>query len=67
MAAGLPVVTHPSMGLRDNAQLELVDHGKTGLIASNTHEYMQAVRFLLTHPQEAKAMGEKAAKRRHNF
>ncbi len=29
MACGLPVVTHPCEGLRDNAQLELVDHGVT--------------------------------------
>ncbi len=58
MAAGLPVITHPSKELRDNAQLELVDHGKTGLIANNTQEYVEAVKFLLTHPQEAREMGE---------
>ncbi len=58
MAAGLPVITHPSKELRDNAQLELVDHGKTGLIANNTQEYAEAVKFLLTHPLEAREMGE---------
>ncbi|WP_320169344.1 glycosyltransferase family 4 protein [Maridesulfovibrio sp.] len=60
MAAGLPVITHPSAGLRDNAQLELVDDGKTGIIARNTREYGQAVHFLLTHPEEAHSMGEQA-------
>lgn len=59
MAAGLPVITHPSKDLRDNAQLELVDHGETGLIARDKQEYAEAVRFLLTHPEEAKVMGEK--------
>ncbi|NDV28344.1 glycosyltransferase family 4 protein [Desulfovibrio sp. JC010] len=59
MAAGLPVITHPSRDLRDNAQLELVDHGETGLIASNADEYAQAVNFLLSNPQEARRMGEK--------
>jgi glycosyltransferase involved in cell wall biosynthesis len=58
MAAGLPVVTHPCPGLRDNAQLELVEHGVTGLVASDAREYAQAVLFLLTHPAEAQAMGE---------
>ncbi|WP_319761290.1 glycosyltransferase family 4 protein [Maridesulfovibrio sp.] len=59
MAAGLPVITHPSRGLRDNAQMELVDHGKTGIVAANADEYAQAVNFLLTNPQEARKMGEK--------
>ncbi|WP_415718407.1 glycosyltransferase family 4 protein [Maridesulfovibrio sp.] len=59
MAAGLPVITHPSKGLRDNAQLELVEHGETGIVASDSHEFAQAVKFLLTHPQKAREMGEK--------
>lgn len=58
MAAGLPVVTHPCEGLRDNAQLELVEHGVTGLVARDAQEYAQAVVFLLSHPEEARAMGE---------
>ncbi|WP_421901193.1 glycosyltransferase family 4 protein [Maridesulfovibrio sp.] len=66
MAAGLPVITHPSKEMRDNAQLELVDHGETGFVARNAQEFAQAVYFLLTHPQEARQMGEngraKAAK-----
>ncbi|TIH13573.1 glycosyltransferase [Marinifilum sp. JC120] len=59
MAAGLPVITHPSKDLRDNAQLELVDHGETGFIAHDTQEFAKAIRFLTTHPQEARQMGEK--------
>ncbi|MES9994542.1 glycosyltransferase [Desulfovibrio aminophilus] len=58
MAAGLPVVTHPCPEPRDNAQLELVEHGVTGLVAKNATEYAQAVIFLLTHPEEARNMGE---------
>lgn len=63
MAAGLPVITHPSQGLRDNAQLELVDHGETGLVARNSQEYAEAVRFLLTHPEESRIMGENGRKK----
>ncbi|MBQ4133557.1 MAG: glycosyltransferase family 4 protein [Desulfovibrionaceae bacterium] len=66
MAAGLPVITHPAAGERDNAQLELVEHGKTGLIAGNAEEYAAAVIWLLNHPAEARRMGaagrEKAAR-----
>lgn len=58
MACGLPVVTHPCDGLKDNAQLELVDHGITGLIANNAGEYADAVKFLLTHPDKAQQMGQ---------
>lgn len=57
MACGLPVVTHPCPGSRDNAQLELVEHGVTGLVARDAGEYAEAVVFLLTHPAEARAMG----------
>lgn len=66
MACGLPVVTHPAQGLRDNAQLELVEHGVTGLVANTTEEYANAVKHLLFHPDEAQRMGqagqEKAAR-----
>ncbi|WP_328285873.1 glycosyltransferase family 4 protein [Maridesulfovibrio frigidus] len=58
MAAGLPVITHPSEGLKDNAQLELVDHGETGLVANDAQEYAEAIRFIMTHPEEARIMGE---------
>lgn len=58
MAAGLPVITHPSKDLRDNAQLELVDHGETGFIANNADEFAQTINFLLSNPQQARQMGE---------
>ena len=58
MAAGLPVVTHPCPGLRDNAQLELVEHGVTGFVADTVGEYAGAVLHLLRHPETARRMGE---------
>jgi len=57
MAAGLPVVTHPALGDRDNAQLELVEHGVTGLVAATAEEYAEAVSWLWGHPAEARRMG----------
>jgi len=57
MACGLPVVTHPSDGLKDNAQLELVEHTVTGLVARTTEEYANALKFLFSHPEEARRMG----------
>jgi glycosyltransferase involved in cell wall biosynthesis len=58
MACGLPVVTHPAVGERDNAQLELVDHGVTGLVAENAEQYAQAVAWLFANPAEARRMGQ---------
>ncbi|EGB16665.1 glycosyl transferase group 1 [Pseudodesulfovibrio mercurii] len=57
MACGLPVVTHPSRGMRDNAQLELVEHGVTGLVARSAEEYARALNYLFSHPDEARRMG----------
>lgn len=57
MACALPVITHPCDGLKDNAQLELVDHGETGLVAKTVEEYANAVRYLLRNPDEAQRMG----------
>jgi len=58
MACGLPVVTHPCAGLKDNAQLELVDHGITGIVANNTEEYAVALKYIFSHPDEARDMGK---------
>ena len=58
MAAGLPVITHPCPGLRDNAQLELVEHGRTGIVVNNAQEYANAVLWLLNNPAEARRLGE---------
>lgn len=57
MACGLPVVTHPAAGLKDNAQLELVEHGRTGLVARTADEYAAAVLHLLRNPGVARNMG----------
>lgn len=57
MASGLPVVTHPAVGNRDNAQLELVEHGVTGLVASTAEEYAGAMVWLWRNPDEARRMG----------
>lgn len=58
MAAGLPVVTHPCPGLKDNAQLELVEHGVTGLVAATPADYADAVARLLADPALARRMGQ---------
>ena len=63
MAAGLPVVTHPSVGLKDNAQLELVEHGRTGFVATGTEDYAKAVAWLLNNPDKARAMGAAGQKK----
>lgn len=57
MAAGLPVVTHPCPGERDNAQLELVEHGVTGLVAADAPGYAAAVLRLLREPGLAARLG----------
>ncbi|MBF0482479.1 MAG: glycosyltransferase family 4 protein [Desulfovibrionaceae bacterium] len=57
MSAGLPVITHPAEGLRDNAQLELVEHGVTGLVAASAEEYADAAAWLFAHPDRAREMG----------
>lgn len=58
MAAGLPVVTHPCPLPRDNAQQELVEHGRTGLVASTAEDYAAAVAWLLENPDQARRMGQ---------
>lgn len=58
MACGLPVITHPCDGLKDNAQLELVEHNVTGLVATSNEEYADAVKFLIRNPGEARRMGQ---------
>jgi glycosyltransferase involved in cell wall biosynthesis len=57
MACGLSVVTHPCPGERDNAQLELVEQGVTGLVASTAEDYAAAVLRLFGDPEEARRMG----------
>jgi glycosyltransferase involved in cell wall biosynthesis len=57
MAAGLPVITHPALGDRDNAQLELVEHGVTGFVAETAGEYAAAMQKLWGDPALAARMG----------
>jgi glycosyltransferase involved in cell wall biosynthesis len=57
MAARKPVVVD-STPWQDNAQVELVDNGVTGFIATTPRTYADAVAYLLRHPVEAKRMGQ---------
>jgi glycosyltransferase involved in cell wall biosynthesis len=57
MAAGLPVVTHPSPWPRDNAQVELVEHEVTGLVARGTEAYARACLSLLSDRDKAWTLG----------
>jgi len=67
MACAKPVVTH-STPHWDNAQIELVDHGVTGLVANTPRLYAQAVDSLLSNPEKAKCMGEAGyLKAKNNF
>ena len=68
MAAGLPVVTHPCPVPRDNAQVELVEHGRTGLVAETAEDYAAAVAWLLDNPDQARRLGRAGqAKARARF
>jgi len=62
MAAGLPVVVDstPSM---DNAQVELVEHGRTGFVVKSAAAFVEAVRILATEPERRREMGRAAAAR----
>jgi glycosyltransferase involved in cell wall biosynthesis len=57
MSAGKPVVVD-STPWGDNAQVELVDNGVTGFVATTPRTYADAVAYLLRHPVEAKRMGQ---------
>lgn len=67
MACGLPVVTHPCPLPKDNAQLELVEHGITGIVAHSPEEYGRAVAHLLNNPEEARRMGLAGRKKARHF
>ncbi|MFP5239251.1 MAG: glycosyltransferase family 4 protein [Acidobacteriota bacterium] len=58
MACGLPVVTHPAQGERDNAHLDLVEHGVTGLVAHTAEDYAGALCWLWDNPDQARRMGQ---------
>jgi len=56
MVAKKPVVVN-STPLADNAQIELVDNGKTGFIANSPKEYAESISYLLNNGAIAKEMG----------
>jgi glycosyltransferase involved in cell wall biosynthesis len=68
MAQSTPVVTN-SMPMRDNAQIEIVDHGVTGYIANSTQSFADALLDLLSNRNKLEAFGragERKAKREFN-
>jgi glycosyltransferase involved in cell wall biosynthesis len=58
MASRVPVVTHNCFGERDNAQVEVVDHGVTGFVADTVEDYARAVVTLLQDPGLCRKMGD---------
>lgn len=62
MACQLPVVVD-STPLRDNGQIEQLDHGETGLVASNPTSFAEAVSYLLRNPEEARRLGQNGRKK----
>jgi len=59
MVAGKPVVVN-STPWADNAQIEILDHGVTGLIANTPKTYADAVAYLINNKAEAQKMGRLA-------
>lgn len=59
MAHGKPVIGCQGEGIED-----VVEHGKTGLLVKprDVESLIEALDYLLSHPEEAKAMGERARK-----
>jgi glycosyltransferase involved in cell wall biosynthesis len=59
MASGKPVIGCRGEGIED-----FVDHGKTGLLVKphDVDSLVDALDFLLSHPEEARRMGERARK-----
>jgi len=62
MAWRKPVVSN-SLPHRYNSQVELIDHGKTGLIANTPKDFGEAMAYLLTHHKIRQAMGEAGRKK----
>lgn len=59
MACGVPVVTC-STPWADNAQIEFVDHGRTGYIANHPRSFAEAVTELLTDEGRRIVLGDAA-------
>ena len=59
MSFGVPVVTC-SMPWADNAQVEFVEHGRTGLIANHPRPFAEAVAELLLDAKQRDRLGANA-------
>jgi len=57
MASGTPIVVD-SQPMRDNGQIELLDHGTHGYVANTPRAYADATLKLLNDPDLRKSMGE---------
>jgi len=55
MVSGLPIVMLPHGGPK-----YMIENGKSGIIASTTREYQQAIEYLYVHPEERRRIGENA-------
>lgn len=59
MATHTPIVVN-SQPMRDNGQIEIVDHGSTGYIANTPEAYANATIELIESPETRKRMGKNA-------
>jgi len=57
LACKKPVVVN-STPCKDNAQVELIDHGKNGLVANHPRAFAAALAGLLADPHKRREMGE---------
>jgi hypothetical protein len=62
MSLGVPVVTCSTPWV-DNAQVELVDHGRTGYVANHPRPFAAAVADLLRAEERRRSFGEQARKK----
>jgi glycosyltransferase involved in cell wall biosynthesis len=62
MTCKRPVVAN-STPCRDNAQVELIDHGSNGFIANNPRAFAEAVGFLLKNEKKRFELGEAARRK----
>ncbi len=62
MAWGIPVISN-SLPHRYNAQIELIDHGQTGIVAHDSAGFAEATAYLLTHDQQRHALGARARRK----
>lgn len=62
MAAGTPIVVE-STPMRDNAQIELVEHGHNGLVATGAQGMTKAIQRLYSSKNLLEEMGERGRQR----